>query len=150
MRMETEMTEKKSYGQAAYESYVNFNDRTGRNWIELSDESRERWSACSQAVLDYAEEQRKANLPAAKLVRQVPSVNRAVIYFAYGTPGGEYPAKAQRAAIITEVDYPGQPESSVSLCVLNPTGIFFNTHCPYGRMSGGWQWPEYIAPVAAE
>lgn len=75
---------------------------------------------------------------------QVPSVGRIVHYVAYGTPGGEFPAGAHRAAIVTAVDYPDRPDSSVGLCVLNPTGIFFNIevpHDPYGA-PGTWHWPE--------
>jgi len=53
-----------------------------------------------------------------------PAVGRAVHYVSYGTPGGEY-AQACRAATITAVQ--GRPhDPQVSLCVLNPTGLFFN------------------------
>ena len=57
--------------------------------------------------------------------QQVPSIGRVVHYVAYGTPGGEYPAGAHRAAIVTDVHNPGSPDSVLSLCVLNPTGLFF-------------------------
>ena len=70
-----------------------------------------------------------------------PIVGRIVIYFSFGTPGGEYPSAA-RAAIITEVDEPDNPESAVGLCVLNPTGLFFNQHVPFGTAGGQWHWPE--------
>lgn len=43
--------------------------------------------------------------------RSVPSVGRMVHYRAYGTPGGEFPAGICRAAVITEVDRPGDPQS---------------------------------------
>lgn len=51
-------------------------------------------------------------------------VGTIVHYVSYGTPGGEYPQKC-RAAIITDLhqDFPERR----SLCVLNPTGTFFNT-----------------------
>ena len=75
---------------------------------------------------------------------QVPSVGRVVHYIAFGTPGGEFPAGIRRAAIITEVDDPGNPESSVGLCVLNPTGQFFNRNVPKRSTPGGWEWPEYV------
>jgi hypothetical protein len=42
---------------------------------------------------------------------QKPSIGRNVHYFAYGTPGGEHPP-ATRAAIITEVDEPDNPDSA--------------------------------------
>lgn len=66
-----------------------------------------------------------------------PSVGRIVHYVSYGTPGGEY-GKECRAAIITEVSadaIPVGPELTgpdvVGLCVLNPTGQFFNRSVPY-------------------
>lgn len=70
-----------------------------------------------------------------------PTIGRTVHYFAYGTPGGEHPP-AVRAAIITEVDEPENPESPVGLAVLNPTGLFFNRHVPFGTEGGHWHWPE--------
>jgi hypothetical protein len=83
--------------------------------------------------------------------RQVPSVGRFVHYFAYGTPGGEFPAGVARAAVVTQVDDPGNPESALGLCVLNPTGMFFNLHVPYGPgKPGHWDWPPYVPPVEAQ
>ena len=90
--------------------------------------------------------------------KQVPSIGRVVHYFAYGSPHGEFPAEVARAAIITEVDEPHNPESPVGLCVLNPSGIFLNQHIPHatvkiaetGRKSGGWDWPPYVPPVDAD
>lgn len=78
---------------------------------------------------------------------QVPSVGRVVHYSAYGTPGGEFPSGVCRAADITEVDEPGNPYSSVGLCVKNPSGLFFNPHVKYGLAPGRWHWPEYIPNV---
>lgn len=74
---------------------------------------------------------------------QVPSVGRVVHYVAFGTPGGEYPVGAHRAAIITQV----HNERYVDLCVLNPTGLFFNQSCECdaaGQKPGSWHWPEYV------
>ena len=78
---------------------------------------------------------------------QTPNVGRIVHYLAYGTPGGEYPAGVPRAAVITEVDEPGNPESTVGLAVLNPTGMFFNRKVAYGTTPGCWIWPQYTASV---
>jgi hypothetical protein len=79
---------------------------------------------------------------------QRPSVGRMVHYVAYGTPGGEFPAGACRAAIVTEVDRDGAGEAigSVGLCVLNPTGQFFNRSIPYSaeKKPGSWHWPERV------
>lgn len=78
---------------------------------------------------------------------QKPSVGRIVHYVAYGTPGGEFKVGAHRAAIITEVyDQPTDPDY-IGLCVLNPSGMFFNQHVPYdptGEKGGTWHWPERV------
>ena len=62
-----------------------------------------------------------------------PSVGRVVHYVSYGTPGGEYKSEC-RAAVVTEalgvLTVPDGAEC-VSLCVLNPTGQFFDRHIPY-------------------
>lgn len=56
---------------------------------------------------------------------QQPSIGRIVHYVSYGTPKGEYES-ACRAAIVTEVG-----ADTIGLCVLNPTGQFFNQGCSY-------------------
>jgi hypothetical protein len=81
---------------------------------------------------------------------KIPSVGRIVHYIAYGTPGGEYPSGAHRAAIITEIPPlgPPNPEPTISLCILNPTGMFFNTAVlfdPTASKPGTWHWPEYVS-----
>jgi hypothetical protein len=87
-----------------------------------------------------------------------PSVGRIVHYVSYGTPGGEYKSEC-RAAIVTEVQ--DDPATSVGLCVLNPTGQFFNRAVPYHEgdtghdhtgaeisvrsyPGGSWHWPERV------
>ena len=82
----------------------------------------------------------------------VPSVGHIVHYVSYGTPGGEY-GKECRAAIVTEVSKyhtstGGEMVPKVGLCVLNPSGQFFNrdVHCdaePDPR-GGTWHWPERV------
>lgn len=69
---------------------------------------------------------------------QKPTVGRIVHYQAYGTPGGEY-ASVPRAAIVTQV----HSDECVSLCVLNPTGQFFNQSVNYSAepKPGCWNWP---------
>lgn len=95
-----------------------------------------------------------------------PSVGRIVHYVSYGTPGGEYRSEC-RAAIVTAVDdYQDSGASDVhighvDLCVLNPTGMFFNrqvmqhngdvghdhagAEIPQRSYPGGtWHWPERV------
>lgn len=81
-----------------------------------------------------------------------PTIGRIVHYVAYGTPGGEYKPE-HRAAIITEVSEPAAPgnlinqDLIVGLCVLNPTGMFFNRGVgpdPSGVRGGTWHWPERV------
>ena len=86
-----------------------------------------------------------------------PSIGRVVHYVSFGTPGGEYGSHC-RAAVVTEVQ--GDPRASVGLCVLNPTGQFFNRAVPYDEgpaedsgtgLCGGnaydggtWHWPARV------
>ncbi|WNM68943.1 hypothetical protein SEA_TRIBLETROUBLE_2 [Mycobacterium Phage TribleTrouble] len=67
-----------------------------------------------------------------------PTVGRIVHYHSFGTPGGEY-LPEPRAAIITHV----LSVNAVSLCVLNPTGLFFNEAVPFAAepTPGCWNWP---------
>jgi hypothetical protein len=93
-------------------------------------------------------------------VTQQPSVGEIVHYVSYGTPGGEY-SRECRAAIITEVDLAVERPQTVGLCVLNPTGQFFNRTNPRNDGSpdaaggtnlcggldfpgGTWHWPERV------
>ena len=68
-----------------------------------------------------------------------PSIGRIVHYRSYGTPGGEF-ASEDRAAIITAV----HDDESVDLCVINPTGLFFNQRVRPGYAGGTWHWPERV------
>jgi len=73
-----------------------------------------------------------------------PSVGRIVHYVAYGTPGGEFPAGVCRAAVVTELD--PTSASIVGICVVNPTGLFFNRGILYDpdKQPGTWHWPERV------
>lgn len=75
---------------------------------------------------------------------QTPSIGRIVHYQSFGTPGGEY-LPEPRAAIITAVPDSawGRANQGVSLCVLNPEGMYFNQHVPYADSPtpGHWSWP---------
>jgi hypothetical protein len=71
-------------------------------------------------------------------MEQKPTVGRIVHYQSFGTPGGEFKPNA-RAAIITEVF----TDQCVSLCILNPTGMFFTTSVERSDepAPGRWNWP---------
>lgn len=87
-----------------------------------------------------------------------PSVGRVVHYVSYGTPGGEYTSQC-RAAIVAGVPVGALPVADseraeewdsdtvvLDLCVLNPTGMFFN-RCPQDegdKRGGTWHWPERV------
>lgn len=77
---------------------------------------------------------------------RAPALARMVHYRSHGTPlradGSQEFPPACRAAVVTEVEAgDGQP---VSLCVLNPTGFFFNRHIHRDPELGGgtWHWYE--------
>jgi hypothetical protein len=70
---------------------------------------------------------------------EIPRIGETVHYVSYGTPGGEF-GKECRAAIVTQVlDREPVPEHGVpyvGLCVLNPTGQFFNPKIKYHDGAG--------------
>jgi hypothetical protein len=67
-----------------------------------------------------------------------PTVGRLVYYKSYGTPNGEYKPE-ERAAIVTGV----VDDTTVHLCVLNPTGMFFNLNVKQGDNGGQWDWMPF-------
>jgi hypothetical protein len=87
-----------------------------------------------------------------------------VHYVSFGTPGGEY-GKECRAAIVTQELDGVDGGQTVGLCVLNPSGMFFNRMVGYDAGSdwivpdgqptpalctglehkgGSWHWPERV------
>jgi hypothetical protein len=73
-----------------------------------------------------------------------PTVGRIVHYQSHGSPNGQHKSRP-RAAVVTEVpehweDIVGRP---VSLCVLNPTGQYFDQNVPFSEepKAGHWSWP---------
>lgn len=92
------------------------------------------------------------------MTSQAPTVGRIVHYVSYGTPGGEYTSQC-RAAIVTDTRDGLLSEASnvqheinsaavvVGLCVLNPTGQFFNggvVQDEDDHAGGTWHWPERV------
>lgn len=78
-----------------------------------------------------------------------PTIGRVVHYQSYGTPNGEF-LPEPRAAIVTEVDDSfgdaENPETRVGLCVLNPTGMYFNPGVKFAPepTPGHWNWPPRV------
>jgi hypothetical protein len=78
-----------------------------------------------------------------------PTVGRIVHYVSHGSPvrgdGSQAYESECRAAVVTEVpEDVGNPQT-IGLCVLNPTGMFFNrsvVHDEDGESGGTWHWPE--------
>jgi hypothetical protein len=89
-----------------------------------------------------------------------PSVGRSVHYVSYGTPvspdGSQAFASECRAAIVTEVGgligthatiEHDSDEQALGLCILNPTGLFFNQGViadQDAKRGGTWHWPERV------
>jgi hypothetical protein len=94
----------------------------------------------------------------------LPSVGRIVHYVSHGTPpradGTQAYAAECRAAVVTEVvpleggdaaqaeieQWDEEARVDVGLCVLNPTGQFFNRGLHYdpNKAGGTWHWPEKV------
>lgn len=72
-----------------------------------------------------------------------PSVGRIVHYMARGSADGHFPPVC-RAAIVTYVQ--DEEEDVVSLAVLNPSGLFFDSALLYDEKQhpGTWHWPERV------
>jgi hypothetical protein len=71
-----------------------------------------------------------------------PTVGRVVHAMSRGSADGQFPP-AVRAAVITEVLPADADGQRVHLCVLNPTGLFFDLSVPYAETPtpGHWSWP---------
>lgn len=74
-----------------------------------------------------------------------PYIGSVVHYVSHGTPIRQdgtqaFPSEC-RAAVVTEIHLP----DVVGLCVLNPTGMFFQDSVLQDddRAGGTWHWPEH-------
>jgi hypothetical protein len=74
-----------------------------------------------------------------------PTVGRIVHYRSRGSADGVYPALC-RAAVVTEEATPLL--GKLSLAVLNPTGMFFDTDVVRSDQMapGSWHWPSHDGP----
>ena len=99
----------------------------------------------TQTYADSWERTFRSDRCAEESMEQKPSVGRTVHYQAHGSPDGTHKSVA-RAAVITEVN--DLTPRLVSLCVLNPTGLYFNQNCPFDDsetpMGGTWRWPPRV------
>lgn len=70
-----------------------------------------------------------------------PWVGMTCHYQSYGTSKGEYHSEP-RAAIVTQVH---KNSMSVGLCILNPTGMFFNVLVKFSEepKPGHWTWAPF-------
>lgn len=73
-------------------------------------------------------------------------IGQTVHYVSYGTPGGEYTSEC-RAAVITALSaFCEAHMQCMQLVVINPEGMYFNSHVPYNggtqQREGTWHWPE--------
>lgn len=75
----------------------------------------------------------------------LPTVGRVVYYKSLGSPNGEFQS-TDRAAIITQV----LSDVRVSLCILNPNGMYFNQDVDQGQGPGQWDWMPFQKGQAAK
>lgn len=77
-----------------------------------------------------------------------PSIGRIVHYRALGSADGKFPVGECRAAIVTSIDKDSVDDpldrQTVSLCILNPTGMYFNQEVVKGDEASQWHWPERV------
>lgn len=83
-----------------------------------------------------------------------PDLGMSVHYLAHGSADGRYPTTC-RTAVVTQVPTGYNPRlRMLSLMVMNPTGVFFNTEIPHAQHAacgdpsadpargGTWHWPR--------
>lgn len=77
-----------------------------------------------------------------------PTVGRMVHYVSYGSADGRYKSKC-RASVVTEthLEPVGKHAAifvpTIGICVLNPTGVFFDRYVRESdeHTGGTWHWP---------
>lgn len=128
----------------------------GEQWVHFKDAQHKTVAAFPGHQVTAIGRVTHEKVPEVPAAPARPSVGRIVHYVSHGTPvrpnGSQaFPAEC-RAAIVTEVGEVWVPEGEavpdgtpVSLCVLNPAGMFFNQgvlHSELENQGGTWHWPE--------
>lgn len=62
------------------------------------------------------------------------SIGQTVAYLCHGSPNGQFPARLPRVGIVTEV----YSQEVVSLLVVNPSGMWFQSKVSKGLDPGCW------------
>lgn len=76
---------------------------------------------------------------------QKPSVGRMVHYVSFGTPDGSQTYDSRCRDHRSRSTHEPARTSTAGLCVLNPTGQFFNRGVVQHEGDGGtWHWPERV------
>jgi len=91
----------------------------------------------------YAQDQMRERLTHQRDLMPRPYIGMTVHYTSFGTPNGEYPSQC-RAAVVTEVmgKVPADANVHVSLCVLNPSGQFYDRDLRYSQEHVGGTWHD--------
>lgn len=73
-------------------------------------------------------------------MEHLPSVGRVVLYQRHGSPNGQHKSEPS-PAIVTEVT-----GDTITLCVFNPNGIYFNRDTRFDADAGPgtWRWPPRV------
>lgn len=78
---------------------------------------------------------------------QTPSIGRIVHYHSRGSADGYFEPEARAAVVTGVVKVAENPDTyALDLCVLNPTGIFFDQEVEYSEKPapGHWSWPPRV------
>jgi len=88
-----------------------------------------------------------ASKPRSTTMEQKPSIGRIVHYQSHGSPDGQHKSEPRAAVITAVVKDDGEGDGLlVSLCVLNPTGMYFDPQVPFSETPkpGCWRWPPRV------
>lgn len=137
------------YAFTARDAHIRSDAERLAAWQGLNDATRQAWREAAVAAAAKAVD-RAVTVPRPNPNRE-PYLNAAVHYVSYGTPGGEFTSEC-RAAVVTAVEQPApdseyamRPPVTVSLFVMNPTGVFFKNgllQSELDRKGGTWHWAD--------